>query len=134
MLKKIFENKKLFILIMTFIVIIAGIVIAVVINRGPKEHDKINLGIETEKGNDKIEDETKDDTESGVENAIGSPADSIDGSGTWDDTSDSNGLEKQEDKSNMNQSDKIGDNQKENDETISDENVLIDDKEWGYIN
>ena len=128
MLKKIFENKKLFILVMTLIVIIVGIVIAVVINHGPKEHDKINLGIETEQGNDKLEDETKNDTEVGIENAIGSPADSIDGSGSWDAASDSNSMEKQEDK--------IGDNnnQEENDETISDENVLIDDKEWGYIN
>lgn len=137
MIKKIFENKKLIILTIALIVIIAGIVIAVVMNRGPKENNKINPGIETENDNDKLKDEAKDEKEPGVEDEIGSPADSIDGSGSWDDVSDSNNQEKQEDTDNSNQSNNTGsDDQPEDkkEETISDENVLIDDKEWGDIN
>ena len=100
--------------------LIAGIVI-VGINCRPKDDDKINPGIETENenDNDKIKEQTRDDVETGGENENSLPADSIDGSGIWDDTSGGNSQEKQEDKG---------------DTTISDENILIDDKEWGYIN
>ena len=138
MLKKLLANKKLIALIVALIVIIVGVV-ATVIHQDSKETGKSDISIETGKNKEETQenDYDKDEPYSGtgleIMEEVDGTVDSVDASGNWDGTSGDNNENKQDNTTDDTQSDNMGKEESDdqgNEEEPSDEDILIDDKEW----
>lgn len=146
MLKKLLTNK---IVLICCGVLIAGIVICLVIGRDSKVHQEENHQIEQEETE-------QDDTGLEVKDDVDGTVDSVDGSGSWDDTSDNNDQKTQttpdsseqktettpgnnaqktdDDTENNNNNNNSNNNTADDrDEIDKQENILEDDKEWSGI-
>ena len=114
------------------IVIIAGIVIAAVINQDSGENEKtgVNSEIGKDEGDAQENDDEKDEPYNGtgleIMDEVDGTVDSVDGSGNWENPSN------QTDNTQSNDTNKEDSNIKnDDDEEDADEDILIDDKIWG---
>jgi hypothetical protein len=130
MLKNLFANRKIFVLIIAVILLILGIVVVVALKQDLKEAGNSGVSSETDKDVDGAQEKDEPYNGEGLEimeeedETVGS----VDVPNDWDGTSgDSN------DKTQSNEVDKedADDKGDSDDEEQSDEDILIDDKVWG---
>lgn len=138
MLKKLLANK---IVLICCGVLIAGTVICLVTSRDSKVHQKDNQQVEQEK----TEQEGTEQENTGLEvkDYVDGNVDSVDGSGSWDDTSDNdaqkadttpdNNNQKTDDTENNNNNNSNNNTADDRDEVDKQENILEDEKEWSFI-
>lgn len=140
------QNKKFLAMMIVLLIVIVGVVFTVVRNQELKKTEKSDTGIETEKdknatleNSDKDEDNTLVDSnkdelydEIGLEikDETDGKVDSVDGSGSWEDTFDNN----IQTDSNKSEGTENNEEKKENADNLSDRDVLEDDKVWSDIN
>ena len=124
MLKKILGNK---IVLICCGVLIVGIVIFLVASRDSKVHQQEDH--QTEQDNTGLE----------IKEYVDGTVDSVDGSGSWDDTSDNKDQNTEVTPGNKDQDTEVTPDDKDpetdDDPDVEDkkENILEDDKEWSHI-
>ena len=130
MIKKLLHSKKIIASIVLVILFIIAIVVGVIMTRDSGEKEKFEAG-------QKVEDSVSEDDEvydgNGLEiqEEIDETIDSVDASGTWDETTPSSDSQQDDKKENTDTNDNTPEDGEQ--EEKPEEDVLVDDKEWGEI-
>lgn len=134
MLNRLLSNKKFVAAIIVVLLIVVGIVIVVLVQPASRKNGKQDSDIKTESGQseDDAESDEKTDGEGlQIKDEIDGTVDSVDASGSWDEPkNDTTQNEGNQNSGNGNQNENNNNN---NAEEGSDEEILVDDKEWGEI-
>lgn len=133
MLKKLITNKKT--LLIALILVAVVIFITVMVRQNSDESGKIGAGVDTENMKEDTDEnkEPYDGTGLEVMDEMDDTVDCVDAAGDWDESSDVDNQSEQDNKkenSQSNTSEKTDDNNDDADEEPN-ENILVDDKEWG---
>lgn len=146
MSEKLLKNKKVLILSIIILLVVAGLIIGMFLNKGSKESSesgKSNVNIGTEQNNDTVKE--NDEDEGGLEDmeeVDESTEDKTDASGSWETTGDNkpnDNSTNSTDQNNSNQNDSNQDDNNENDNNgdkdsdESGEDIIEDDKTWGEV-
>lgn len=130
MIKKLFHSKKIIALIVLVILLVVAIVIGVIMTRDSGEKEKLEAGHGVE-DNVSEDDEVYDGNGLEIKEEIDETIDSVDGSGTWDETTPPSDGEQDDKTEQTGTSDDSPEDDKQ--EEKPEEDVLVDDKEWGEI-
>lgn len=135
MLKKLLAKKSLLIVVVVAVVILGCVIVGVTLNQGDSEDSGksgVSVGPQIDTDNTQ-ENMDEDNVYNGngleVKDEVDETVDSVDGSGSWDNTSDSKGTNNSETDDTDNGNHSNG----EDVEDVLDEDVLVDDKIWGDI-
>ena len=130
MIKKLLHSKKIITSIVLVILLIAAIVVGVIMIRDSREKEKHEAGHGVE-DNVSEDDEVYDGNGLEIQEEIDETIDSVDASGTWDETTQSDDSQQDDKKENTDSNDDTPEDDEQ--EEKPEEDVLVDDKEWGEI-
>ena len=130
MIKKLFHSKKIIALIVLVILLVVAIVIGVIMTRDSGEKEKLEAGHGVE-DNVSEDDEVYDGNGLEIKEEIDETIDSVDASGTWDETTQSSDSQQGDKTENTDTDDDTPEDDEQ--EEKPEEDVLVDDKEWGEI-
>lgn len=146
MLKKLFEHKKAFVVLVIVLLLLAAILIGILARGDSKESGKSNTGVETEADKNVVGDDEQDNT--GVEtevdkNVVGDKEQDTsnglsvgeesnekvkeytDASGSWEDDDETT--------DGVNNGSQTGNSNQEDATDVTEQDTLSDDKKWGDI-
>ena len=130
MIKKLLRSKKIITSIVLVILLIVAIVVGVIMIRDSREKEKLEAGHGVE-DNVSEDDEVYDGNGLEIQEEIDETIDSVDASGTWDETTQSDDSQQDDKKENTDTNDDTPEDDEQ--EEKPEEDVLVDDKEWGEI-